>query len=88
MAGMTHKPYFWSYQDVTDFLKENDFEFMEGLNGSKGAWVKLKKNGEPGVVFDFKFTPTSYSKKEIKRIIRLSEIPESKWIDWIEARPN
>jgi hypothetical protein len=85
---MTNKTQFWSYHDVAAFLRQNDFEFVEGLNGSKGAWVKLKQNGEPGVVFEFKFKPTNYSKKEINRIIRLSEIPESKWIDWIEARLN
>lgn len=86
--GMTNKTFFWSYHDVADFLKENGFDFMEDLDGSKGAWVKLKKNGEPGVVFEFKFTPAYYSKREINRIIRLSEISESKWTDWFEARPS
>jgi hypothetical protein len=88
LADMTNKTYSWSYHDVADFLRENDFDFIEGLDGSKGAWVKLKKNGEPGVVFEFKFTSTHYSKREINRIIRLSEIPESKWTDWFKARLN
>ena len=86
---MANKTYFWSYPDVANFLRENDFQFMEeGLNGSTGAWVKLNENGEPGIVFEFKFTPTYYSKKQISRIIRISEIPESKWVEWGEARLN
>lgn len=85
---MTNKTYFWSYQDVADFLRENDFEFMDGLNDSTGAWVKLNENGEPGTVFEFKFTPTHYTNKQISRIISMSEIPESKWIEWFEARLN
>jgi hypothetical protein len=40
---MTNKTYFWSCQDLTDFVKENDFDFIDGLKGSKGAWVKLKR---------------------------------------------
>jgi len=82
---MTNKTYFWSYQDVAAFLRENNFDFMEGVDGSKGAWVKLKKNGEPGVMIQLKFTATHYGKKEISRIMRLSEIPEIKWIEWAEA---
>jgi hypothetical protein len=86
VLGMTNKTYFWSYQDVADFLRENDFEFMEGLNGSTGAWVKLNENGEPGIVLEFKFTSTHYSKKQVSRIIRTSDIPESKWIEWFEGK--
>jgi hypothetical protein len=85
---MTNKRFFWSYQDVADFLRENDFDFMEGLNGSKGAWVKLKKNGEPGMMIEFKFAATHYSNKEIRRIMRLSEISEKKWTEWAKARVN
>ncbi|HEU5122573.1 MAG TPA: hypothetical protein VFW05_00760 [Verrucomicrobiae bacterium] len=85
---MTDKKYFWSYQEVADFLKENDFEFMSGSNGSTGAWIRLNENGEPDTVFELKFTPTNYTKKQISRIIRMSEIPESKWIEWFEERLN
>ncbi len=58
LTGMTNKAYLWSYHDVADFLREHEFDFMEGLDGSKGAWVKLKENGEPEVMLDFKFTPS------------------------------
>jgi hypothetical protein len=85
---MTNKTYFWSYQDVADFLRENDFEFMEGSDSSKGAWVKLETNGEPGVIFEFKFKPTQYSTKEINRIMRLSKIPQDKWMKWADTRRN
>lgn len=88
LTGMTNKSYFWSYQDVADFLREHNFDFMEGLDGSKGTWVKLKNNGEPGVMLDFKFTPAHYGKKAISRIMRLSKIPENKWAEWFEARLN
>ena len=85
---MTNKTYSWSYRDVADFLRGNDFEFMEDSDNSKGAWVKLEKNGEPGVIFEFKFKPTLYATREIERIMRLSQIPENKWREWAEARKN
>ena len=85
---MTNKISSWSYHDVADFLRENDFEFMEGPDGSKGAWVKLETNGEPGVMIEFKFTPTKYSMKEVSRIMHLSKIPNDKWVEWAEARRN
>jgi hypothetical protein len=83
---MTNKTHSWSYHDVASFLKENDFEFMEGLDNCKGAWVKLETNGEPGVMFVFNFKATKYRAKEINRIIRLSKIPAKRWMDWFEAR--
>lgn len=82
---MTSKRYFWSYRNVTDFLKENDFSFSEGLDGSEQTWVKLGTNGEPATMMDIKFTRGNYSKKEITRIIRVSGIPEQRWVEWIEA---
>jgi hypothetical protein len=88
LTGMTNKAYIWSYHDVADFLRDHEFDFMEDLDGTQGAWVKLKENGEPDVMLDFKFTPTQYSKKEISRIMRLSRIPESKWTEWFEAPLN
>jgi hypothetical protein len=88
LTDMTNKINSWSYCDVADFLRENDFEFMEGLDNSKDAWVKLEMNGEPGVIFEFKFKPTQYSTKEIERIMRLSKIPVKKWTVWAEARQN
>lgn len=88
MAGMTYKITSWSFQDLAEFLRENDFEFMEGLDGSNGAWVKLEENGEPGVMFEIKFKPTQYGAKEINRIMRLSKIPENKWEEWAKARKN
>ena len=61
---------------------------MEGVDGSKGAWVKLKQNGEPAIVFESEFKADHYNKREINRIIRLSEIPEEEWTDWCEAHAN
>lgn len=85
---MTHKTYFWSYGDVADFLRENDFEFMEGFGNSEGTWIKLETNGEPEVMLQFTFKPTQYSTKEINRVMRLSKIPPDKWMEWAEARRN
>jgi hypothetical protein len=86
LTGMTNKTRLWSHQNVSDFLRENDFDFMEGLDGSKGTWVKLKRNGEPGIMFDVKFTAGNYGKRQIAQIMRLSKIPEKKWTEWFEAR--
>ncbi|HLX70105.1 MAG TPA: hypothetical protein VKV04_10815 [Verrucomicrobiae bacterium] len=86
LTDMTNKISSWSYHDVVDFLGENDFEFMEGSDNSQGAWVKLETNGEPGVIFEFKFKPSQYSAREINRIMRLSQIPQDKWMKWAEAR--
>jgi hypothetical protein len=58
------------------------------LDNSKGAWVKLEKNGEPVVMFEFKFKPTQYSTREINQIVRLSQIPQNKWLEWAQARLN
>jgi hypothetical protein len=43
---MTRKLHNWSYQHVTDFLKDNGFRFFEELKGSRQAWFKLQDGGD------------------------------------------
>ena len=46
----------WSYRDVIDFLKENEFGFEKELQGSHEVWIRRGNNllpshfgmGEPG----------------------------------------
>jgi hypothetical protein len=60
----------WSYQDVTDFLKENGFSFFEELKGSRRARIKLQEGGEPDRIVEISFRHGNYSEKTMKSIIR------------------
>jgi hypothetical protein len=79
---MTRKLNNWSYQDVTDFLKENGFSFFEELKGSRQAWIKLQEGGEPDRIVELNFRGGNYSERTMKNIIRQSGIVETDWTEW------
>ena len=62
----------WSYQRVTDFLKEHGFVFLEELEGRR-VWTKLK-NGEPVRFVELSIKSEKYSTRTVKNIIRQSGI--------------
>jgi hypothetical protein len=72
----------WTYQDVTSFLAENDFNFSEGFNGSHETWVRLKRNGEPDRFVLIPFTNGFYTEKQLKTMIGQSNIAEEIWMKW------
>jgi hypothetical protein len=53
----------WSYQHVTDFLKDNGFAFYEELNG-RHVWIKLQDGGDPSDYGGYLIQPgDAYTKK-------------------------
>jgi len=79
---MTRKFNNWSYQHVTDFLKENGFSFFDELKSSRQAWIKLQEGGEPDRIVELSFRHGDYSEKTMKSIIRQSGIVEKDWTEW------
>ena len=82
---MTNRLYNWTYRDVTDFLKENGFDFFESLKDSHEAWVKLGDNGEPDRIVEVYFSHRSYPPKTLKTMIRQSGIDQKEWIAWASS---
>ena len=70
----------WSYQDVTDFLKENRFSFFEELDDHQ-VWVKLQR-GRPVRFVEFDFRSGKYPVETMEDIISQSGIVEKDWIEW------
>ena len=79
---MTRKLDNWSYQHVTDFLKENGFSFFEELKGSRRAWIKLQDGGDPDRIVEISFRHGNYPERTMKNIIRQSGIVETDWTEW------
>ena len=82
---MVNRLFNWTYRDVTDFLKEHDFNFFESLKGSHESWIKLTENGEPDRIVEVNFTHRSYPVKTLKMMIRQSGIPQEEWIKWASS---
>ena len=72
----------WSYQDVTNFLKENGFSFRKEASGSHQAWIKRGKNNQPDIIVGVNFCHDGYPIGTMKRMIRESGIDEKEWIKW------
>jgi hypothetical protein len=70
----------WSYQHVTDFLKEYGFVFFEELKGRR-VWTKLQ-DGEPDRFVELSIKSEKYSARTMKSIIRQSGIIEANWMEW------
>jgi len=82
---MVNRLFNWTYRDVTNFLKEHDFNFYEALKGSHESWIKLTENGEPDRIVEVNFTHCSYPVKTLKTMIRQSGIPQEEWIKWASS---
>ena len=79
---MTRRLHNWTYENVTDFLKENGFGFFKEVKGSHQAWIKRGLDDVPDVVVGLHFTGGSYSIKAMKRMVRDSGISEEEWLKW------
>ncbi len=79
---MPRNLYNWSYRDVTRFLKEHEFEFLESKRGSHELWRKLGENRIGERVVEVNFTHTSYPPKTLKTMIHQSGIAKEVWIKW------
>jgi predicted RNA binding protein YcfA (HicA-like mRNA interferase family) len=83
--GMTRRLHNWSYNNVTDFLKENGFSFYKEVGGSHEAWIKRGDNKVPDRVVGMHFTSKIYLIGTMKRMIRESGIGEDEWIKWASS---
>jgi len=79
---MTNRLYNCTYRDVTDFLKENGFDFFEQLKGSHEAWIKLGHDDEPDRIVEVNFSHRSYPLKTLRKMIKQSGIDQDEWIAW------
>jgi len=75
----------WTYRDVTDFLRENEFSFYKEIKGSHQAWIKRGENRAPDTIIELNFTHHSYPLGTLKLIILQSGIPRDEWIKWGSA---
>jgi len=73
----------WSYQRVTDFLKEHGFMFFDELKGRR-VWTKLQ-DGEPDKFVELNVRSDKYSARTMKGIIRQSGIVEEDWVEWASS---
>jgi len=76
----------WSYQSVTDFIKEHGFVFFDELKGSR-VWTKLQ-DGEPDRFVELSVRSEKYSARTMKGIIRQSGIIEKHWIEGAGSYPR
>ena len=72
----------WTYRDVTDFLRESGFSFLEELGGSHQRWGKRGENDEPDRFVEVSFRHDSNPVMTMKKMIRQSGIDEEAWIKW------
>jgi predicted RNA binding protein YcfA (HicA-like mRNA interferase family) len=82
IGRMTRRLHNWMYREITAFLKENGFRFLEPLKGSHERWIKPGKKGEADKLVEVNFTHASYPLKTLKTMIRQSGIAEKEWIRW------
>ena len=82
---MTKRLHNWTYRDVTDFLSENGFRFLEEIGDSHQAWSKVAEEDDEETMIRFNFTHEGYPIGTLKHIIRQSRIPEETWIEWANS---
>ena len=69
----------WTYRDVVEFLKENNFEFGNEKFGSHEAWINTKTQA----VVDINFHgQKSFRPRTLETMIRQSKIDKKIWRDW------
>ena len=69
----------WCYSDVTKFLKEKGFEFLETRKGSHEAWIN--KNTQAIVEINFHGTK-SFPPRTVETMIRQSKMDKKEWRKW------
>ena len=76
---MAHGLSNWSYKDVTEFLKEYEFEFFEYRKGSHEAWI----NRATSAVVEINVHGTkSFVIRTLETMIRQSKIDKKVWRKW------
>ena len=81
-GGMTRRLRNWTYREITAFLKEHGFSFLEPLKGSHGRWSKQGENSEADRIVEVNFSHSAYPPKTLKTMIRQSGIEVKEWIKW------
>ncbi|OGI64034.1 hypothetical protein A2914_02420 [Candidatus Nomurabacteria bacterium RIFCSPLOWO2_01_FULL_41_21] len=69
----------WNFRDVTDFLKENGFEFNEQRKGSHEAWINVQTQAVVEINFH---GSKSFRPKTLETMIRQSKIDKKIWREW------
>ena len=72
----------WGYKNVTDFLKENGFNYEKPLKGSHQAWIKRGEGGVADRRVEISIPRDSYLPKTLKAMILQSGIDEKEWFKW------
>lgn len=69
----------WRFQDVIDFLNDNQFEFHEYRKGSHQAWI----NKTSGAIVEINFHGSkSFPPRTLETMIRQSKIDKKEWRKW------
>ena len=69
----------WSYKDVTGFLRDHGFEFMENRKGSHEAWI----NKENQAIVDINFHGSKeFPPRTLETMIRQSKLDKKEWRTW------
>ena len=70
----------WTYSDVTEFLKERDFEFLGQRKGSHEAWINTKTQAV--VDINFHGANVEFRPRTFETMIRQSKIEKKVWRKW------
>jgi len=79
---MPSKSQCWTYEHITGFLKENNLEFFEEIEGPENDWMSFKNNGEPKRIVKVPYIKLFCAPKQFQRIVSASGIAENKWHTW------
>jgi predicted RNA binding protein YcfA (HicA-like mRNA interferase family) len=79
---MTRRLRNWTYREITAFLKEHGFSYLEPLKGSHERWIKRGENGVADRIVEVNFTRSAYPPKTLRTMIRQSGIFAKEWIKW------
>ena len=75
---MTRRLRNWTYREITLFLKEHGFNYLEPLKGSHERWIKRGENGDADRVVEVNFTHSEYPPKTLRTMIRQSTMALSR----------
>lgn len=76
---MTEKLKHWTYQNVTDFLKEKGFDYGGELADGMQMWITYLEHNGPDRIVEVKPISGFYSLKAMRTMIRRSGIDEKVW---------
>ncbi|HEU6448908.1 MAG TPA: hypothetical protein VFV23_10775 [Verrucomicrobiae bacterium] len=79
---MTKKLKHWTYQNVTDFLKENKFDYGGELADGTQMWITYLEHDGPDRIVEVKPISGVYTSKIMNEMVRMSNIPLAEWREW------